>query len=144
MWPALPHLLGLLSCVLSLVLTCVDSTDFSGKQGSSGFSGCQLKCSVGGRWEKSAASQSNVRCLFKRNSTGVSSLDLCLASSLPQFLHFPSVRLQTFLPGSSLDSTPLRGCRQMEFHLEEREPSHEKQRKMWDLHQRAERLGELS
>lgn len=28
------------------------------------------------------ASQSNVRRLFERNSTGVSSLDLCLASSL--------------------------------------------------------------
>ena len=44
----LPHLLGLLSCVLNLGLTCTDSIDVSGKQGSSGFSGCQLK-TLGGR-----------------------------------------------------------------------------------------------
>ena len=44
----LPHLLGLLSCVLNLGLTCTGSIDVSGKQGSSGFSGCQLK-TLGGR-----------------------------------------------------------------------------------------------
>lgn len=40
--------------------------------------------------------------LCGRNSTGLSSLDCCLASSCPTLLHFPSVTLQTFSPASRL------------------------------------------
>lgn len=69
--------------------------------------------------------------LFERNSTGVSSLDLCPASSLPRFRHFlcpsPEGFFFFFKPGLSLDSPCLRGCQQLELHGEKRELSHEMQ-----------------
>lgn len=100
----LPHLLGLLRCVLNLGLTCIDSIDVSGKQGSSGFSGCQLKTLAGKKVGKVRGFSAMSDGQFESSCTGVPSVHLCLASSLPRLLCFPSVCLQTSLPGSSLGS----------------------------------------
>lgn len=80
--------LGLLSFGLNLVLTCMDLVDFSGK-----WIFRVLRLSIKNAWWEEVRRSRGLLSsmsdgLFERNSTGVSSLDLCPASSLPRFRHF--------------------------------------------------------
>lgn len=87
-----PNLPGLLSCVLNLVLTGITglSPGFSGEQESWGL----LVKMLGGRKVGEVGDFSDGLC--ERNSTGLSSLVLCLSSPLPRFLYFSCVASRHF------------------------------------------------
>lgn len=123
----LPHLLGLLSCVLNLGLTCTDSIDVSGKQGSSGFSGCQLKTLGGRKVGEVKRLQCNVRWpVSKQLHRGI------FLAPLSCFFP-PQISLFSLCPPPDVYLAQIwalhgqGGCRQMEFRLEETELWNEKQ-----------------